>query len=202
MGFFDWLRGLFGGGGQAGKTELENGRKQLFLLEQESRSIADDLKGINRDRERYMAELDPAKSRTEQDARLVSQKLQSLDIQERGRQNRWNQVETELLQYRRALENLRNMPKVNVKQVEAEMARLGALIEQRSNDQIAVAEMRRDFESRQTAAQRSYERTTAAAAPDPYLDMWRNAKAQTVAAPQPTQPVAAPPVAEKRTEQA
>ncbi|GEM_PF-3960991 len=199
MGFFDWLRSLFGGGG-AGKTDLEDIRKNLFLHEQESRSIAEDLKGINRDRERYMAELDPAKARTEQDARLVSQKLQGLDVQERGRQNRWNQVEAELLQYRRALENLRNMPKVNVKQVEAEMARLGALIEQRSSDQIAVAEMRRDFENRQAAAQRSYERTTVPAAPDPYMDMWRNAKAQAVAAPQPM-PIAAPPVAEKRPEQ-
>jgi homoserine trans-succinylase len=171
----DWLAALMRRPRGSGEQEAVRLREQTFASETESVSIAGRLKELNIDRERLTKRLTEAT--TEEDARLHSQRLRGLDTEERALRIRWARVDRELEQHRQALENLRNLPRVDLKQVEEDLKRVTALTEQRATDQRLLIELEREAAQRQEVAQQGVERAATEQAPDPYLQMWRASRA-------------------------
>lgn len=175
MGLMDWLAALMRRPRDTTVKEVTRLREQTFASETESVSIASRLKELNIDRERLTKRLTEAG--TEEDARLHSQRLRGLDTEERALRLRWARVDQELEQHRQALQNLRNLPRVDLKQVEEDLKRVASLAEQRATDQRILIELEREAAQRQEVAQQGVERLAAEQVPDPYLQMWRASRA-------------------------
>lgn len=183
MAWWSWWLRILGRADSGNEKELARVREKVFLLEQESNSVARELKDIASRRELYMRNLREAEK--EEDARIWASRLRGLDTEEQGLRARWNQVEGELQQYRTALVNLKTMRRVNLRKVEQELEHLTRLQEERARQNQALQERQQEIRQRQELAFATYQHAVERQEPDPYMALWQKRRALGEQRPEP-----------------